>query len=162
VEEAQASTRDRELARTRTGVKETAGYLARGTDDELHFVAAPKSDADVTAEATKRKVSVPAGAVVVHGHPETTSYQGSVLTPTLTDSLSEGEWGDVDSLTKAVPAPTVTVLGKARVGVHELINGQFQFRMLQGTMTREEARQIQENMNRQQERYDREFGGRPC
>lgn len=40
-----------------------------------------------------------------------------------------------------------------RTGVHEIVEGRLQFRMTEGRMSSSEQRQLQENLNRQQEEF---------
>lgn len=47
------------------------------------------------------------------------------------------------------------VLHERRIGVRELVGGQLQHRMVAGTLSRNEKNKIQENINDQQERYQR-------
>lgn len=55
--------------------------------------------------------------------------------------------GDSQPLTKGLT--NGTVLGN-RLGVHEVVNGTLQFRMIDGTMTSQERRDMQQNLNDEQ------------
>ena len=55
--------------------------------------------------------------------------------------------GDAQPLSKGLT--NGTVMGD-RLGVHEIANGQVQFRMIDGRMTSQEQRDMQQNLNDQQ------------
>jgi hypothetical protein len=115
-----ASVQDSQAGRTRpsAGFDETAGHLGRGGDDELHFLEAQNVQRTTADGAAQGRYSRPVGAAVMHGHVETTrrrSQSDPRHVPTLADELTTlNPWGDVESLTHAVPTPTVTVLGNDR------------------------------------------------
>jgi hypothetical protein len=64
------------------------------------------------------------------------------------DDTSHGRGlGDAQPLSKGLT--NGTVMGD-RLGVHEIVNGQVQFRMIDGKMTSQEQRDMQQNLNDQQ------------
>ena len=89
------------------------------------------------ARATKQ----PGDVAVIHGHIPGQS-QGMQDDPQRGRSL-----GDSQPLTKGLT--NGTVLGN-RLGVHEVVNGTLQFRMIDGTMTSQERRDMQRNLNDEQ------------
>lgn len=89
------------------------------------------------ARATKQ----PGDVAVIHGHIPGQS-QGMQDDPQRGRSL-----GDSQPLTKGLT--NGTVLGN-RLGVHEAVGGVLQFRMIDGTMTSQERRDMQRNLNDEQ------------
>jgi hypothetical protein len=73
------------------------------------------------------------------------------LTRSMADSLAYGAKGDVQPLTTPARLSTYTVEGD-RLGVHELVQGRVIFRMITGSLTNEERKQMQSNLN-QKQRY---------
>jgi RHS repeat-associated protein len=80
---------------------------------------------------------------VVHGH----------LDGKVTDEPTANKgYGDTQSLKLGVP--TYTVEGK-RVGVHDAPGGQLRFQMIKGVMTPTEMKDVQRNLNREQELFNK-------
>jgi RHS repeat-associated protein len=71
-----------------------------------------------------------------------------------TDPQANGGWGDSQPLGLSVPRPSYVIHGD-RVGVRELVNGQLRFRMISGTLTLDERRQVQGDLNREQRMFQR-------
>ena len=106
-------------------------------------VSQQNTDSTMTARA-----AVPAGAVAaVHGHIDGDTAQSS--DGVLDDGASRG---DTQSLSLRNPITTTTT-SEGRQGVHEIVGGRLQFRMIEGTMTPHEQEQMQENLNNQQELF---------
>ena len=116
-----------------------------GTKEKVGFV---KSDSvQVASDATtasRRGVdsataTIPKGAdAVIHGH---------------IDGRSDGVISDKRGIGDAGPLKSGLpngVVSEGRVGVTEIVNGRLQFRMIDGTMTPREIREVQRNMDRQQ------------
>ena len=115
--------------------------LAKVTSDGKVIVTPTASKAGQTLTADTAKVNIKDGDALVHGH----------LSGKVTDEPGSNKgFGDTQSL-KAGKV-TYTVEGK-RVGVHDAVGGQLQFHMISGTMTKEEAAAIQENLNREQKNF---------
>jgi hypothetical protein len=106
------------------------------------------SPTDTTSTADTAKINIVGADAVVHGH-----LSGSVVD----DPPSNGGYGDTQSLKAAIP--TYTVEG-TRVGVHDSPGGLLRFEMLSGTMTSEEAKSMQQNLDRAQEVFQRFVGPR--
>lgn len=84
-----------------------------------------------------------------HGH-----IPGAGGNAGLVDDTEHGRGaGDSDSLRRGHgEIPTATVFER-RLGVHELFDGRLQFRMIDGAMTEEEARAMQENLDSEQSNF---------
>ncbi|HYD37000.1 MAG TPA: RHS repeat-associated core domain-containing protein, partial [Allosphingosinicella sp.] len=99
-----------------------------------------------TGGADKQHVTVPANATAVdHGHLKQPNGTRTVVD----DPSANKGWGDAASLGLRNPIPTYTTAGN-RLGVHDAPNGHVQFEMLEGRMTKEEAAQMQINLDIQQ------------
>jgi hypothetical protein len=51
-----------------------------------------------------------------------------------------------------------TVTPDGRLGVHEMVSGKLQFRMIDGILTKTEMNQIQQNLNTEQKLFDAASG----
>jgi RHS repeat-associated protein len=71
-----------------------------------------------------------------------------------TTPSANGGYGDSQSLSLSEPRP-MYVINDNRVGVRELVGGRLQFRMVEGTMSLEERRAVQQDLNREQGMFRR-------
>jgi hypothetical protein len=60
--------------------------------------------------------------------------------------------GDAAPLTRGLTNGTVL---DGRIGVHEIVDGRLQFRMIKGTMTERERKSIQQNLNIEQRGFQK-------
>jgi hypothetical protein len=72
----------------------------------------------------------------------------------MADSLKAGIPGYGDSQPLTVGLPNV-VVSDDRVGVREIDGGRLQHRMLRGTLSNEEENAIQQNLNKEQKKFQR-------
>ena len=90
---------------------------------------------------TARATAQPGDIAVIHGHIPGQS-EG------MQDDTKGGRsLGDAQPLTKGLTNGTVL---ENRLGVHEMVNGVLQFRMIDGKMTGQERRDMQQNLNAEQ------------
>jgi RHS repeat-associated protein len=146
-----ASTSDRDAD---ANAQSSVVRVKSGTDEKLGFLAGGKVSAAANAStgSTRRtdtaRAGIPAGAeAVIHGHIEH-NPSGPPSDGLIDDSKG---LGDSQPLTKGLP--NYTVYG-TRVGVHEIVNGQLQFRMVSGTMSAHESLELQQHLNNQQQYFD--------
>jgi RHS repeat-associated protein len=126
-----------------SGNKEKIGFVQ--PDGKGGLEVRPAADAETSSndDSDEATASVPGDAqAVAHGHVDGRSDG-------LVDS---GTPGDSQSQTLKRPLPNYTV-SEGRVGVHEVVDGRAQFRMVDGQMTPDEERQIQANLNEQQRQF---------
>jgi RHS repeat-associated protein len=131
--------------------------VTKGETEKIGFVEKDgsfrnPSDATTGHTDTQDNARSHAGAddvAVLHGH---TPHDNGVVDDTSRNSPSKG-LGDSQPLTVGRTNGTVTPDG--RLGVHELVNGRLQFRMIDGKMTPSEAREMQRNLNSEQKLLDR-------
>jgi RHS repeat-associated protein len=69
-----------------------------------------------------------------------------------TDTRANGGWGDSQSLSTSNSRPMYVLHGD-RIGVRELTGGKLQFRMVTGTMSLEERRLVQQDLNQEQRMF---------
>jgi len=129
------------------GHEEKMGFIVV-KDGSLQFVPAASPTAGTDGHAHTIGATNPEGMVAVtHGHIDESDDPDVLPSDGLVDKV--GGIGDARPLLASTPKPVATV-SQNRVGVHELVNGQLQFRMIQGSMTTHELEQIQANLNFQQ------------
>jgi RHS repeat-associated protein len=125
-----------------TATREKIGFIT-GDRDGVQAFRNP-SDARTggdTGQDDATAHSRPGDISAIHGHIPGQS-EG------MQDNTQRGRGlGDAQSLTRGLPMGTVL---ERRLGVHEVVNGVLQFRMIDGRMTRTERRDIQQNLNQEQ------------
>jgi len=124
------------------GDKEIVKFTVRSDGDHDKVVNGSNAETDSNSAGYTADATPPAAATgVLHGH---TDKSGMV------DQKYVGDAGPLAR--NGIPVGTVSSDGK-RVGVHEVINGKLQFRMIRGTMTLYEQTHMQDNVNSQQELF---------
>jgi hypothetical protein len=124
------------------------------TDEKVGFIEkdgtfrkpdAVTNSTDRTAEIV-RTAPQPGDVAVIHSH---IPGDGESLA-----DIPKGDHkaGDAQSLRQGMPNGTVL---RDRIGVHEIVDGRLQFRMIEGKMTYDERRQIQKNLNIEQKEFER-------
>ena len=127
-----------------SGTQEKLGFIRPDGSGGQSVVPASDAQTSSTSTADKASATVPSDATaVIHGHIDSRSAG-------MVDEKS-GK-GDAQSLTLHHAMPNYTV-SKGRVGVHELVGGRVQYRMVQGQMSPEETQGIQDNLNREQQYF---------
>ena len=93
---------------------------------------------------------IPANAdFVIHGHIDSGPHKSDGM---VDDPSSNGGYGDTMSLSFANPKPNITV-SNGQMGVHQIRNGQLEFRAPASAMTKSQRRKIQNNLNISQELF---------
>jgi hypothetical protein len=138
---------------SRGGQSEKLGFLVPSSDGSLTYKVPDDFSAYGSRMSDNAGGTPPAGAVYgMHGHiPE--RDDGFVDAPT-----SNGGYGDTHSLHRPAPMPMATVARTPDnrgyvVGLHEIDNGRLQFRFPAGSLTREQRRQIQRNLDVEQDKF---------
>lgn len=113
-------------------------------------VAQPAQSMTNTSNSTGATASatIPQNAVgVIHGHIDggPNKSNGMVDAPKL-----NGGYGDTQSLKAGIPTATIS---QGQVGWHEINNGQLQFSYPQGAMSGGQERQVQRNLNNEQQLF---------
>ncbi|MGH6889821.1 MAG: RHS repeat-associated core domain-containing protein [Rhizomicrobium sp.] len=127
-----------------SGNQEKLGFIQSDSKGNQSVVPAGDTKTSSTATTDTASATVPGNAIAaIHGHIDSKS-QGMV-------DAKKGP-GDAQSLTLKHAMPNYTV-SKDRVGVHELVSGRLQFRMVQGQMSSEETQAIQGNLDREQQLF---------
>lgn len=134
------------VAQTMVSQKGVVAVPKGGTKEKIAFVKGDGNGghkaelaSDATTGSTSRTDSatatVPEGAeAVLHGHID--GRTDGVVSP-----------GDAGPLKSGLPNGVVS---EGRVGVTEIVNGQLQFRMLDGKMTPHEIKALQKSLDKQQ------------
>jgi len=133
------------VVRTRPGASaETLGSLNRQDDGSLKVELVEGATTDRTKTADTAAGSPPLNALaVVHGH----------ISESVADDRATR--GDADAV-KILGIPNYAVAQDGRVSVHEVVDGRYQIRMVQGKMTPAEIKHFRGLVNsRQEDFYDR-------
>jgi uncharacterized protein RhaS with RHS repeats len=125
-----------------SGTTEKLGFVVQDASGNESVSVAGDATTSSTSTVDSASAGIPEGATaVIHGHIDGRS-----------DGLIDDTrgLGDAQPLTQGLPNVTVS---EGRSGARELVGGRLQFRMLSGTMTGRERRQLQRNLNRQQKTF---------
>ncbi len=125
-----------------SATQEKVGFISKDKDGDLTFRDPADAKTGSTSTQDNAKAGIAPGDVaVLHSHIPGRD-EG------MQDDTSHGRsLGDAQPLGKGLT--NGTVMGD-RLGVHEIVNGQVQFRMIDGKMTFQEKRDMQQNLNDQQ------------
>ena len=125
-----------------SATQEKVGFISKDKDGNLTFRNPTDAKTGSTSTQDNAKAGIAPGDVaVLHSHIPGRD-EG------MQDDTSHGRGlGDAQPLSKGLT--NGTVMGD-RLGVHEIVNGQVQFRMIDGKMTSQEQRDMQQNLNDQQ------------
>ncbi len=135
---------DKSLLNVSSGDKEKMGFIVVDETGAPKVVVDKEAKAKSTLTADTESAVPPPGAIaVIHGH-ITNRSDGMI------DDVKGP--GDAQSLTLRKPMPNYTV-SEGRVGVHEVVHGRLQFRMLEGTLSKHEIESLKTNLNREQQLF---------
>ena len=143
--------------RVRSGRDEKLGALVPDANGALVYQEPPSVRPGSTRAADTAQAAIPANArAVAHGHIEHSTDPDSLGNDGMVDNPDANHgYGDTESLSRTKlpqPIPTATEYG-GQIGWHELNNGQLQYTYPEGSMTRDQEWQMQQNLNREQELF---------
>lgn len=121
---------------------EKVGFISKDKDGNLSFRNPADAKTGSTATQDNARAGIaPGDTAVLHSH-----IPGRDAG--MQDDTNRGRsLGDAQPVSKGLT--TGTVMGD-RLGVHEQVNGTVQFRMIDGKMSSQEQRDMQQNLNDQQ------------
>ncbi|QTJ31047.1 hypothetical protein [Xanthomonas citri] len=122
---------------------EKLGSINRQSDGSLKVEPIGDTTTRTTSTAYTATGTLPSNAeVVIHGHPDSSGLMDQ-----------RGTLGDAGTLATA-NKPNIAVGTDGRMAAHELENGTYQVRALNGTFTREEQRHFQREADKRQEFFN--------
>ena len=140
----QAAVSGKSAVAVKSGTQEKLGFIRPDSNGQPGVVPAAGTSTRSTSTTDEASAGVPSdAAAVIHGHIDNRS-EGVV-------DAKRGA-GDTQSLTLKHPIPNYTV-SQGRVGVHEVVGGRAQFRMVDGQLSPSEQKQIQQNLDREQQEF---------
>ena len=130
-----------------SGDKEKVGFVIKEPNGTL-AVQSAKAQTGATDTGSTARVTIPPGAVAgIYGHIDSGENASNGM---VDDPRSNGGFGDTGSLKAGLPMGTVS---QGQVGWHEIHNGQLQFSYPKGAMSSAQTREIQKNLNAEQQKF---------